>query len=246
MRRFGRLFPLLVVATVAYVAMLNAGVLAHHVLDGPGAPVRRFVVPTLRETLAMLSMTHSMGVFDQVILNYAAWSISTEFYAYLFFALLCMVFRGRARLVAFALTAVVGYLVTAWASIGVHQCLKWGNCLDLTFDYGYVRCLTGFFLGALLSHLPMAGRPWLGAMQAASLTALALMFVFMPRHPVLALAAPLLFACFLLSISSDAGPLAALLTKPPRGASLRRMPCRRRKFRRCKRSQQAGIRFSIT
>jgi peptidoglycan/LPS O-acetylase OafA/YrhL len=215
LRRFGRLFPLLMVATVAYVAMLNAGVLAHRVLDGPSAPLRPFVVPTLRETLAMLSMMHSMGVFDHVILNYASWSISTEFYAYIFFALLCLMFRGRTRLIAFALTVVVGYLLTAWATVHVHQCLKWGNCLDLTFDYGFVRCVTGFFLGALLSYLRVAGHPWRGAMQAASVAALALMFVFMQRHPVLALAAPLLFACFLLSISSDTGPVAALLNTGP-------------------------------
>jgi peptidoglycan/LPS O-acetylase OafA/YrhL len=185
LRRFGRLFPLLMVATVAYVAMLNAGVLAHRMLDGPAAPLRPFVVPTLRETLAMLSMLHSMGVFDHVILNYASWSISIEFYAYIFFALLCLMFRGRTRLIAFALTVVAGYM------------------------------LTGFFLGALLSYLRVAGRPWHGAMQAASVAALALMFVFMQRHPVLALAAPLLFACFLLSISSDTGPVAALLNTGP-------------------------------
>src|SRR5213595_711097 len=33
LRRFGRLFPLLIFATAAFVAMLNVGVLAHHVVD---------------------------------------------------------------------------------------------------------------------------------------------------------------------------------------------------------------------
>jgi peptidoglycan/LPS O-acetylase OafA/YrhL len=220
-RRIGRLLPLLLVATVAYVAVLDTGMLVHRLLD----PTRQvsYMVPTLKELLATLTMTHSLGLFDHVILNYAAWSISTEFYAYIAFALLCLLLRGRARLPAFAAVALLGWLMSAWASVRLRQCLNWGGCLDLTFDYGYWRCLAGFFLGALLSQLQVGGPPRgaptpglrLALLQGAALALLVAMFALVRRWPVLGLGAPLLFGVFLLSIRSDRGPLAALFGSAP-------------------------------
>jgi peptidoglycan/LPS O-acetylase OafA/YrhL len=217
-RRIGRLLPLLLAATSAYVAVADAGIFAHSLLEPAGTPPQ-WMWPTLKELLATLTMTHSLGLFDHVILNYAAWSISTEFYAYIVFALLCLLLRGRARLLAFAAVALLAWLVSAWASLKLRQCLRWGGCLDLTFDYGYWRCLAGFFLGALLSHLPPRGMQAKGLApalaQGAALAALLAMFLLVRRWPVLGLGAPLLFGVFLLSIRSDRGPLAALFGSAP-------------------------------
>jgi peptidoglycan/LPS O-acetylase OafA/YrhL len=221
-RRTGRLLPLLLVATAAYVAVINAGILAHWLLD-PARTAPHWMQPTLKELLATLTMTHSLGLFDHVILNYAAWSISTEFYAYIAFALLCLLLRGRARLPAFAAVALLAWGVCAWASVRLRQCLSWGGCLDLTFDYGYWRCLAGFFLGALLSQLPVRAPPraggtpglMLAVVQVAALALLVAMFMLVRRWPVLGLGAPLLFGVFLLSIRSDRGPLAALFGSAP-------------------------------
>src|SRR5205823_7125073 len=63
-RRIGRLLPLLLFATLAYVLMLNAGVFAHRLFDdGSGAP-RYYYRPQPFELLATLTMTHSLGLFD--------------------------------------------------------------------------------------------------------------------------------------------------------------------------------------
>jgi peptidoglycan/LPS O-acetylase OafA/YrhL len=219
-RRIGRLLPLLLVATLAYVAMQDAAVLAHRLLEPDRAPPS-LVLPAPKELLATLTMTHSLGLFDHVILNYASWSISTEFYAYLVFALLCLLLRGRVRQLAFAAVALAAWLVSAWASVRLRQCLHWGGCFDLTFDYGYWRCLAGFFLGALFSQLrPRAllrGMPALvqgtvqGLAQGLALAALLAMFLLVRRWPALGLGAPLLFGLLLLSVRADRGPLAALL-----------------------------------
>jgi peptidoglycan/LPS O-acetylase OafA/YrhL len=215
-RRIGRLLPLLLVATLAYVAMLDAAVLAHRLLE-PDKPPPPLILPAPKELLATLTMTHSLGLFDHVILNYASWSISTEFYAYLVFALLCLLLRGRARLLAFAVVALAAWLVSAWASVRLRQCLHWGGCFDLTFDYGYWRCLAGFFLGALFSQLRPGAPPWRmpalvqGLAQGLALAALLAMFLLVRRWPALGLGAPLLFGLFLLSVRADRGPLAVLL-----------------------------------
>jgi peptidoglycan/LPS O-acetylase OafA/YrhL len=220
-RRIGRLLPLMLVATLAYLLLANATVLAHRRLDGAAGAAWSYVRPPLTEWLATLTMTHSLGLFDHAIMNYATWSISTEFYAYVAFAALCLLLRGRARLVGFALMSALAYGVSIWASVHVRGCLRWGGCMDLTFDYGYWRCIAGFFLGALLSHLCIRTptRPWgrlaLALAQAASFSALLAMFLLTRRVPAAALAAPLLFGFLLLSIRSDAGPLAQLLGTAP-------------------------------
>jgi peptidoglycan/LPS O-acetylase OafA/YrhL len=227
-RRIGRLLPLLLVATLAYVAAVDAAVFAHRLLE-PGRPAPPLMLPAPTELLATLTMSHALGLFDRAILNYASWSISTEFYAYLVFALLCLLLRGRARLLAFALTALAGWLVSAWASLGLRQCLSWGGCFDLTFDFGYWRCLAGFFLGALLSQLRARAPPWdrpalvhglkqamvQAMVQIVALAALLAMFLLVRRWPALGLGAPLLFGLFLLSVRGDRGPLAALLGLSP-------------------------------
>jgi peptidoglycan/LPS O-acetylase OafA/YrhL len=216
-RRIGRLLPLLLVATLAWVAALDAAMLAHRLLE-PGRPAPPLVLPTTKELLAILTMSHSLGLFDRPILNYASWSISTEFYTYLVFALLCLLLRGRARLLAFAASALAAWLVSAWASVHLRQCLGWGGCFDLTFDYGYFRCLAGFFIGALFSQLRPRAPPWgwlaLALGQGLALAALLAMFLLVRRWPGVALGAPLLFGLFLLSVSSDRGPLAALFGRP--------------------------------
>lgn len=216
-RRIGRLLPLLLFATLAYVLMLNAGVFAHRLLDHGTGPPRFYIRPQALELLATLTMTHSLGLFDHVILNYASWSISTEFYAYLAFAALCLLLRGGARPVGFAGMALLAYAVSIWASVRTHGCLKWGGCMDLTFDYGYWRCLAGFFLGATLSQLRIRAPTGSGLAlgQALSLLALLAMFLLAQRRPAVALAAPLLFGLLLLSIRADTGPLARLLGTAP-------------------------------
>jgi peptidoglycan/LPS O-acetylase OafA/YrhL len=219
-RRIGRLLPLLLFATLAFVVVLNLGVFTHRLLDdGTGAP-RYYIRPTPLELLATLTMTHSLGLFDHVILNYAAWSISTEFYAYLAFAGLCLLLRGALwplRPLGFAVMALLAYAVSIWASVQAHGCLKGGGCMDLTFDYGYWRCLAGFFLGATLSQLRIRtpARVALALGQALSLVALLAMFLLAQRLPAVALAAPLLFGLLLLSLRADEGPLARVLGTAP-------------------------------
>lgn len=218
-RRFGRLFPLLIFSTVAYVLIENVLTAAkyalvivghQHMFAHPDSMPWTF--PDLPQTLATITLTHGLGLFDHSILNYASWSISTEFYTYLVFAGLCLVIPGRARLAAFAVLAAATFALTCWASIVRHGCVATDNCLDVTFDFGLTRCIASFFLGALVFHAARHARAASGWLQLAVLAAIALLFFLLARVPLLALAFPGAFALLLFSLSTDRGPVARLFS----------------------------------
>jgi peptidoglycan/LPS O-acetylase OafA/YrhL len=217
-RRFGRLFPLLVFSTLAFVVATNAIVLAKRVLLEHGyasllsnPEALEWAIPSIAEVASTLTLTHSLGVFDRLILNTPSWSISVEFYAYVLFAALCLGLTGRTRLIVFGSAAVLGLVVTVWASLTVHDCVQQKGCMSLTYDFGFARAVYSFFLGALTWH---ASRRWKGGsavMQAFALGMLALVFTLADAQPILAFVLPVVFALLVFSVCADAGPLSQLL-----------------------------------
>lgn len=221
-RRFGRLFPLLIFSTLLFILIENAIILAKRLAASYGyagalhnPEALEYSLPTASEAVATLTMTHSLGLFDELILNTPSWSISTEFYTYLLFATVCYLLAGKLRLWSFILLSAGAFAVTVWASIEVHDCLNKGGCLSVTYDYGFPRTVFSFFLGALVylasSHVRFDTR----LLQWVGLSLLALLFSFVDGAPALAFAFPFVFAILILACCQDSGPLATLLhTKP--------------------------------
>lgn len=229
-RRFGRLFPLLVFATAAFVLALNLKNLLRNLavlsgrMAGSEAGMLAYQWPTPAEIASTLSMTHGMGLFDYLILNPVSWSISVEFYAYLLFAVLCLLFPARLRVAVFMLLALAGALLVAWIGISRRHCLVDGACLDVTYDFGYVRCVASFMLGALMVYL----RVWLertggkavrlfgsSALQLALLALLLAGMSLIDAQPWLGFAFPPVFAVLILSLSGDRGALSRVLARRP-------------------------------
>lgn len=221
-RRSGRLLPLLLFTTLFFILVQNAIVLAKRIAtfaghDGflrvPGA--LGYFLPDPLQLLAVATFTHGMGLYDKLILNTPSWSISTEFFTYLLFAGTCLLFRGRARLIMFALLSIAGFAVSIWASITVHNCLASGGCLSLTYDFGFPRSVFSFFLGALCWHFSRIrntdGTPFT---IAGSVLLLALL-TLVDGRPVLAFAFPFAFALLILGVSGDQGGLASVLKTRP-------------------------------
>lgn len=217
-RRFGRLFPLLIFSTAAFVLIPDAFIFAKHVLIAFGhqgmfqrPDALAYYLPTGAELVATLTMTHGLGLFDKAILNYASWSISTEFYTYLVFAGACILLKGRARLAVFMVLSVVGFLITCWASLFVHDCVARFACLDITFDFGLARCIGSYFLGCLTFYAARHVRLHENSGQACALLVVGSLFALVGQAPILALAFPLAFAFLIVSLSSDRGFAARLL-----------------------------------
>jgi peptidoglycan/LPS O-acetylase OafA/YrhL len=219
MRRIGRLLPLLLFATAAYVIAQNLGIIAKQIfhelghvdlLQNPDSGA--YMIPTFGEVMATVTMTHGLGFFDRNILNWASWSISVEFYTYLLFAAVCIFLKGSVRLVAFAVLAVVAYVVTCWATASLHGCAGSNNCMDITYDFGFTRCVASFFLGALMFHLNKRVRWSASILQLIALTAVAATFLSLRAFPLSSLFLPIAFAMLILSICRDEGYLAIPLS----------------------------------
>jgi peptidoglycan/LPS O-acetylase OafA/YrhL len=221
-RRIGRLLPLLLFSTLAFVLVVNAIALtktlavSHGYAGALTTPHSiHYLVPSVTEVVSTLTMTHSMGIFDELILNTPSWSISTEFYTYLLFAAICLLLTGTARLVAFAGLCLIGFMFSTWASTVLHHCARQGGCLSLTYDFGFLRTIFSFFLGALVFHASRSPGIAPVRLQWPALALLGLLLTLVNAYPLLALVFPLAFGLLIYSVCGDTGPLAALLKSRP-------------------------------
>lgn len=221
-RRFGRLFPLLVFSTIVYLLLANLIVLAKQIavasgyagiLNNPGD--LQYIIPSVAEILTTLTMTHSLGMFDRLILNTPSWSISTEFYTYLLFAFLCLALPAKSRVPAFFAMMLSGLGVTVWASVDVHRCLEQGGCMGVTYDYGFMRCVYSFFLGALTYYACQSLRINYKLSQIAGIAVIGIGFALIDQHPVVAFLFPWAFALLIIGVSGDQGSIAHLFKCRP-------------------------------
>jgi peptidoglycan/LPS O-acetylase OafA/YrhL len=221
-RRVGRLLPLLVFSTLFFILVQNGVVLAKHIaadhgyaalLHTPGA--MDYAIPTAGEVLSTLTMTHGLNVFDHLILNTPSWSISTEFYTYILFALVCFLTSRAMRVPVYIAILVIGLAICVWASVNVHGCLKDGGCLSLTYDFGYPRSVFCFFLGALTYLASRRARLPVAVLQVLGVAALIVLFSFTDAAPAIAFGFPFAFALLILATCEDRGPLAEVLKARP-------------------------------
>jgi peptidoglycan/LPS O-acetylase OafA/YrhL len=200
-RRFGRLWPLHIAMLLAFVALEGT-----HLLQGEpafeGAKAPWTILPEL-------ALAHGLGITGLTDWNSPSWSISTEFWTYLVFAGLVLGFR---REMALASTAVVVLSLGALVSVST-------TGMDVTFDYGFLRCLAGFFTGVLTLIVWRAVKdkitmPTPTIMEIAMLVAI-VVFVSAAGTSWLSFAAPFVFAPAVLVFAFQRGALSqALLTRP--------------------------------
>jgi peptidoglycan/LPS O-acetylase OafA/YrhL len=217
-RRVGRLLPLLIFASIVFVVSMNVVVLGKKIVVATGhtellrnPDLLAYFIPGLREIVATLTFTHALGFFDHLVLNVPAWSISVEFYTYFLFAAICMVAVGDSRKTIFALLSIVGLAISIWASVSLHHCIEEGKCMALTYDFGYLRCVHSFFLGALAWYASRVAQLNIASVQFGGAAALGLLFAVVDDYPAAAFAFPAVFAVVILSLCNDLGPLANLL-----------------------------------
>ncbi|GCB04061.1 acyltransferase [Ralstonia sp. SET104] len=196
-RRIGRLWPTHLATT------LLALIVARH-------------LPPLGETLALTTMSQGLNFFQAGIGNAVSWSAGDEMYVYLLFGAGCILMRGRARIVVFAALAVMACALAARIEID-RACLLQGGCLSkLVHQFGWLRCIAGFFTGALLFEFRDRLIRWTNnpAFQVMAFSAALFLLIAADALPGSALAAPLTFGALISALISDRGPVARILQTP--------------------------------
>lgn len=216
-RRFGRLFPLLVFATLSFVAAQNFVVFIENVFVSLGFVVHHSIavsysVPSISEILSTLTFTHGLGIFDRLILNYASWSISTEFYAYMVFLILWAGIHQKWRTIALAVVGLGCLVIADWASIHYHDCIVKAGCGGVTYDFGFLRCVGSFMLGIFVWKLPKPAERFVFLLQGLALAFVCTLFYLAPAFPPIMFLAPAVFSMAIYSISTDSGPVAKFFT----------------------------------
>nr|WP_311530513.1 acyltransferase [uncultured Ralstonia sp.] len=197
-RRIGRLWPTHIATTLLALAVVRQ-------------------VPPLGEVAALITMSQGLNLFSDAIGNVVSWSVSDEMYVYLVFGAACFLMRGTARMLAFAVLAVCAYALAVWIEIE-RGCLQSGGCLNgLIFQFGWTRCLAGFFIGALIDAFRDRAVAMLGSspVQLTAISASFLLLMFADNLPGSALTAPLVFGVLIGSLAGDRGPVARMLQTAP-------------------------------
>jgi len=205
-KRIARIYPLYALASVAALIVV--------IWAGLSTRADQIIASKI---LANLLMVQSWGISDSYV--GPAWSISTEWAAYLVFPWLCsvMLFGRRQAALSCSAVAFLFLALLAWLPADTTHVVRANGPLDL-YDgrnYGAVaRCLIEFLLGMMCFRLSRhdglmewVGQGWV----ALALVALILALLAVPGSDILVIPP---VALLLVSLARDEGAVAELLGSP--------------------------------
>ncbi|TGN61811.1 acyltransferase [Paracoccus liaowanqingii] len=203
--RFSRIYPLHLVILLGFLVLeiVKLGLMAFGIGQA-SFPVFEGArsVESVASNALLLQTT---GLHDRLTWNGPAWSIGAEWFAYLAFPILMLAVMNRGR--------IISILLIAGAMIGLAVISGMGDNLDVTYDYGILRCGFGFVIGMLLhrlSDLAVSLRLGHDFIAAGLLATTALLMHLGVRD----IAIPPLFALLILSLALNKGVVARMLSHP--------------------------------
>lgn len=140
--RLGRLYPLHVFTLALWVPYI---LIKQYLYESGFGGTDQLDENNLWTFSTNVLLVHGMGVNDSLSWNHPSWSISTEFFTYIVFFLFAVTL-DRMRSLWFPL--MVSLLAYAMLTV---MFAPGGS--DLTFDYGFIRCLGAFYVGVFLFRL---------------------------------------------------------------------------------------------
>jgi peptidoglycan/LPS O-acetylase OafA/YrhL len=155
--RLGRLYPLHLAFLLVFAALKLSGFLLQTGLSVT-AGFAAFAAKNGWAFVCNVFLLHSLGFLHSLSFNYPSWSISTEYFTYVLFAIVCLLLGHGLRLVAASLAIIAGSAALLW-NLGIHA------LVDATVSWGFIRCVGGFFLGVMVWWLCLE-RPSGGALSA--------------------------------------------------------------------------------
>lgn len=221
-KRFGRLYPLHIAVLLAWLVVFYGKQLIGLTLAALGVDIG--MTPRHQQDdfdtgyfVLNLLMLHGMGFINSNQFNFPAWSISVEFWSFVFVALMFTVCQSRAQRL---MVVAVGLAACFW-----HFGLQWWSeapadpssapLIQKTLTRGLVAYLVGILAYELSCAWPrrledseLAGAQWL---------ALIAVLVIMPNQhaiPLAQLMMSFVWAGVILALTADRGWLCRLLAHP--------------------------------
>ncbi len=134
--RFGRLYPIHLTFLLLFVGF---EILKLLFISNPVSPPFSVGISGPREFLENITLTHALGFSSKPdSFNSPSWSISTEFYTYLIFAFIALIFSRRQVYVHAALLTLLVVLLVA-------------DLPALSDFFRFMTCLAGFSTGCLVA-----------------------------------------------------------------------------------------------
>ena len=201
--RVGRLYPLHLAVFLAYFG-LELIKLILGAADPFGGDKWPEAIPT------NLLLIHSLGIHEAVTWNRPSWSISCEMFAYLTFALVTMA-SGQRRYFAYATIIIASFAILFTFN---------DQAFIATHDFGFFRCLAGFFAGVFAWRLwkLMDGAPTPPAESQTRWTIIECVsiliagtFVWAATFEPLRFLAPFIFAALVIVFSFERGAVSKRL-----------------------------------
>jgi peptidoglycan/LPS O-acetylase OafA/YrhL len=205
LRRFGRLWPLHFVLLVALVGLEGTKVVLSSLSETtiPAFQNGNSIASILQNIL----LIQAIGVHSEVSWNIPSWTISTEFWTYLIFGMICLVFpKQRPPMLLMGGIALFAAAIIVW-------CVP--NFLGSNTHFVLLRCIYGFFVGHLVyrawtngpSHVRFAG------ILEVAMIFLIVVFVSTTRGNIFSMVAPVVFGLAVWLFAYERGLLSVLLTR---------------------------------
>jgi peptidoglycan/LPS O-acetylase OafA/YrhL len=198
--RLGRLYPMHVLTlalTMVYLILRTAMA----PVDGSMPPLALAGLFDNTSTITQITFLNAMGLRGDLSWNLPSWSIGAEFYTYLVFGLAIVWVTGSVN----RFTGLVALMALSVLM------LTGRDTINLTYDFGFVRCLYGFALGALLSRVRPANgyfklRPrWQATMVELAAIAVVAVFVWGAGSNRLSFLAPGIFVIVVAVFADEHG-----------------------------------------
>lgn len=209
-KRFGRVWPLHAVVLAGFIlTIVTIGFLPHPAELSLTWHDGSYTIDSIVPSALLLTAVGLQGS----VWNGPAWSIGAEYYTYLMFAVVLMLSARRLFAISLGLSAAALAFIY-W---------KAPTLMNATWDYGFIRCIAGFFAGVVAYHFHGLGRPWRlwrATVLEATMVAAVILFVGLAGEDAdnvsaLSLAAPVVFGAAVLVFARQQGLLSLVLLARP-------------------------------